>query len=75
MNNCINGLKDKNSSGIKFLQDHECEDLKNETKIYIEQYRCQTKDRWFFNIENKLYELRYCPFCGQKLGDSNGLDN
>lgn len=54
---------------MTFLQDHSCPDIKDIESISIEQYWLNGKKRWFHNRSGGLNEIKYCPYCGEKLTD------
>ena len=50
---------------MEFIKSHEC--IKNHTQTAIEQYTDGNASHWYFNINNKLNGILYCPYCGKNL--------
>ena len=50
---------------IKYAKTHEC--IINKTdNIAIEQYTDGRVSHWYWNIDNKLHGIKFCPYCGKK---------
>lgn len=52
---------------MTFLQEHICKDIEQIDGISVEQYQISGNTHWFHNAEGALNEIRYCPYCGERL--------
>ena len=53
---------------IKYVKTHECV-TNNTNNIAIEQYSDGRVSHWYWNINDKLHGIKFCPYCGKNLYD------
>lgn len=54
----------------KTIQSHDCKTIKNIETVGVEKIEIPAdKARWFLRFGMDLNEIKYCPYCGKKLGE------